>query len=634
MAAQPVERKLAAILSADVVGYSRLMAEDEAATIRTLSDYREEIAMRVRQHRGRVVDAPGDNVLAEFPTALDAVRCAVEIQGVLRALNASFSAERRMEFRIGVHMGDVATEGGRIYGDGVNITARLEALAEAGGICISATVHEQVRNKLDAGFTDLGDHTVKNIPDQVHAYRVRPRGQFEAPTHATTRSMPAKWVAFVAAGLVIVAIGVGAWWFEVHLAPTADPEAASAESLTVPGFDGRPAIAVLPFDNLSGDPEQEYFADGIAEDLLTRLAAWRSFPVIARNSSFVYKGRAVDVKQISRELGARYVVEGSVRRDGSKVRITAQLIDASTGHHVWAERYDRELRDVFSLQDEITESIVAAINPALLVTEFERVLQKPPEDLDAWELVLRAQSQVISLSREDNAEARVLCRRALELDPRLARAYARLALTHYNDVWFQWTDDAQRSIADGLRAAQRAVELDAGDPATHLSVGLGNTFTGATDRVLGATERALELDPSSTMALSFWGSHAAASGRGDEGIAAIERAMRLSPQDPRMWMHWDNMVYAQFGAGHYEGTIEAAQRVMRSRPSYVYPYIMLAASAAQLGRDADAHAAIERAIELLPDLSIAFVESVFASMSDDFRTRLVHGLKLAGAPGG
>jgi TolB-like protein/cytochrome c-type biogenesis protein CcmH/NrfG len=448
--------------------------------------------------------------------------------------------------------------------------------------------------------------------------------------------MPARWVAFVSAGLVTVAIGVGVWWFTLPVVPTADPEAASAESLTVPGFDGRPAIAVLPFDNLSGDPEQEYFADGIAEDLLTRLSAWRSFPVIARNSSFVYKGRAVDIKQVSRELGARYVVEGSVRREGSQVRISAQLIDASTGHHIWAERYDRELRNVFSLQDEITGAIIAAINPALLEVEFERVRRKPPADLDAWELALRAQPLVVTLSRspEDNAEARALCRRALELDPRLARGYSLLALTHYNDVWFQWSDDAQRSIADGLRAARRAVELDAGDPAAHISVGLGNTFTGDTDRVLAAMERALELDPSATMALSFWGSHAAAAGRGDEGIAAIERAMRLSPRDPRMWMHWDNMTYAQFGAGHYEGTIEAARQVMRERPEYAYPYIMRAASAAQLGRDADARAAIERAIELQPDLSIEFVQSVFASMSEDFRRRLADGLRLAGAPAG
>jgi adenylate cyclase len=620
---------LAAILSADAVGYSRLMADDEEATIQTLRSYRRLIQMLVEEHRGRVVDTPGDNVMAEFPTALAAVTAAAEIQRVLAARNAGLAEPRRMQFRIGIHMGDIASEGGRVYGDGVNVAARLEGLAEPGGISVSGTVHEQVSRKLEFGFADMGAQRIKNMPDTVRVFQVR----LEAARGTTSnRRLSTRWVAFVAAGLVTVAVGVGVWWFALPLAPTADPEAASMESLSVPGFDGRPAIAVLPFDNLSGDPEQEYFADGIAEDLLTRLAAWRSFPVIARNSSFVYKGRAVDVKQISRELGARYVVEGSVRRAGSQVRITAQLIDASTGHHVWAERYDRELSDVFSLQDEITEAIVAAINPALLDVEIERVLRKPPADLAAWELALRARSLVITFSREDNDEARALCQRALELDPRLAQSYAALASTHYNDVWFQWTEDAQRSIADGLRAAQRAVELDAGDPRGHVAVGLGNMFTGATDQVLAAMERALELDPSSTIALSFWGGHAAVSGRGDEGIAAIERAIRLSPRDPQMWLHWDNMTYAQFAAGHYERTIEAARQVMRVRTDYVYPYIMLAASAAQLGRDADARAAIERAIELQPDLSIEFVQSVFASMSDGYRSRLAHGLRLAGVP--
>jgi TolB-like protein/class 3 adenylate cyclase len=363
MAPEAVEHKLAAILSADVVGYSRLMAEDEAATIRTLTDYREQIAVLVRQHRGRVVDAPGDNVLAEFPTALEAVRCAVEMQAVLRARNASFPAERRMDFRIGVHMGDVATEGERIYGDGVNIAARLEALAEAGGVCISATVHEQVRNKLDAGFTDLGDQTVKNIPDQVHVYRVQSRGQSETPARAKAAQgeRPRRLrTALLATAAILLLLGLGLWasWprplgLLIDLAGVSGPP-------VDPPLPDKPSIAVLPFANMSADPEQEYFSDGITEDLTTALAGNPLLFVISRNSAFTYKGRAVKIEDVGRELGVRYVLEGSVRKAGDRVRITAQLVDATTGGHLWSQRYDRDLSDIFALQSEMAEEILVA----------------------------------------------------------------------------------------------------------------------------------------------------------------------------------------------------------------------------------------------------------------------------------
>jgi len=364
MVPETVERKLAAILSADAVGYSRLMAEDEAATIRTLSSYREQIGVLVREHRGRVVDSPGDNVLAEFPTALEAVRCAVEIQGVLRVRSASIPAERRMDFRIGVHMGDVATEGGRIYGDGVNIAARLEALAEAGGVCISATVHEQVRNKLDAGFTDLGDQTVKNIPDQIRVYRVQPRSQSEAPARAKTApgSKPRRLrTALVATAAVLLLLGLGLWasWprplgLLIDLAGVSGPP-------VDPPLPDKPSIAVLPFANMSADPEQEYFSDGITEDLTTALAGNPRLFVISRNSAFTYKGKAVKIEDVGRDLGVRYVLEGSVRKAGDRVRITAQLVDATTGGHLWSQRYDRDLSDIFALQSEMAEEILGIV---------------------------------------------------------------------------------------------------------------------------------------------------------------------------------------------------------------------------------------------------------------------------------
>ncbi|MBW1686872.1 MAG: adenylate/guanylate cyclase domain-containing protein, partial [Deltaproteobacteria bacterium] len=380
-----IERRLAAILCVDAVGYSRLMAEDEVATVRTLEAYREEMAALVRQHHGRVVDSPGDNLLAEFPSATEAVGCAVELQRVFEARNRARPAERRMAFRMGVHLGEVMAEGERIYGDGVNIAARLEGLAEPGGICISGAVHEQVESKLEAGFQDLGQQSLKNIPKPVRAFRVDTGSEAGTP-----QSVPRSGRrALLAAGVLLLLVVAGLQVWRLERGRSGAPEAAapeaplSDEELTVPGFSGAPAIAVLAFDNLSGDPEQEYFADGIAEDLITRLSGWRWFPVIARNSSFTYKGQAVDVKQVSRELGVRYLVEGSVRKWGDRVRISAQLIDATSGHHLWAETYDRELRDIFALQDEITLAVVSAIRPELHRAERGRTLRKRPQNLDA-----------------------------------------------------------------------------------------------------------------------------------------------------------------------------------------------------------------------------------------------------------
>ncbi len=384
----PSERRLAAILSADVAGYSRLMAEDEQGTIQTIRAYRSLISSLVSDHHGHVVDSPGDNLLAEFPNALDAVQSAVEIQAVLRVRNQSLAENRQMLFRIGVHLGDITADGDRIYGDGVNIAARLEGLAEPGGVCISGAVHEQVRGKLEIGYIDLGEQSVKNIPEPLRAYRVQFERVPEAPRSEPRRT---RWLVAVVAVLLLLGIGAWALW--------------DSRLATVPGFAGVPAIAVLPFENLSGDPEQEYFVDGMAEDLITRLSSSQFLRVIARNSSFVYKGRAVDVKQVSQELSVRYVVEGSVRKSGDRVRISAQLIDATTGLHVWASTYDRELRDVFALQDEISQTIAVSIRPEVVASEQERVMRRNPQSLDAYENVLRGRWHHSKLTRDDNAKA-------------------------------------------------------------------------------------------------------------------------------------------------------------------------------------------------------------------------------------
>jgi adenylate cyclase len=537
-----------------VVGYSRLMAEDEEETVRRLGAYRTEITNLVGEHRGRIVDFTGDNFLAEFPTATDAVEAAAEIQRVLKARNAAVPAGRAMEFRIGVHLGEVRVEGERIYGDGVNIAARLEELAESGGICISGAVHEQVRHKLELGYADAGEQELKNIPDPVHAYRI-------SPSHDTARlPLPGR------------------------------------DELTVPGFGGAPAVAVLPFDNLSGDPDQEYFVDGIVEDLITRLSSWGTLPVIARNSSFVYRGRSVDVKQVSRELGVRYVVEGSVRRAGERIRISAQLIDAVTGAHVWADTYDRDLQDVFAVQDEITQTLVASINPELARAEMERAAHKEPRSLDAYELTTRAIWHAFRFTKEDNRIAQSLCEQAIELDALSASAFAVLSQVHFADIVLRWTDAPDRARDEQLRTAQNAVSLDPRSAVAQLALGIAHRITGQKQQARAAFERAIQLNPSLGSAygelafLSF--------DRPEEAMALLEKQLRLSPLDPMADTALARVAFLHLGAGRYEQAIDWALRSLRRRPKSPIGNSILAASYAHVGRLEEASRAVR---ELWPE---------------------------------
>jgi adenylate cyclase len=585
-----VERKLAAILNADAVGYSRLMARDEVATLATLKAHVDLVGGLIRQHGGRVVDTIGDNLLAEFPSAVDAVACAVEVQSQLKLRNADLPPERRMLFRIGINLGDLIVEGDRIVGDGVNIAARIQSLAEPGGTSISGTVFDQVEGKLALDFEDRGEQSVKNLPKPVRVFQIKlgPRDSARAETSGVL---------------------------------------ADSNELTVPGFAGRHAIAVLPFDNLSGDPEQEYFADGIAEDLITCLSTSRVFPVIARNSSFTYKGRAVDVKQVSRELGVHYVVEGSVRKAGNQVRVTAQLIDATTGRHVWAERYDRELRDIFAVQDEIIETIVAELRPALSKAELSRAMRRAPQNLDAWDCSRRALWHLFQYTKDDTSEAQSWLRRAIELDPHSSSPFALLATSHIFEMINRWSDSPSQSGADALRAAEKGVALDEDNPGAVVILGFACSMTGQYERAIAILERAIELNPSSAEAYWALGAALAPSGRPDDAIPMIEKAMRLSPHDP--WMHefLFNLGAAHFVAGRYEDALTFGKRSLQLKSDQAGVYRLLAASYGQLGRSAEGKAALDELLRLAPDFSAAHLRIFLPAVIAD---RYLEGLRKAG----
>ncbi|MGD9241606.1 MAG: adenylate/guanylate cyclase domain-containing protein, partial [Desulfobacterales bacterium] len=432
MADEGFKRKLAAILSADVEGYSRLMDDDEEATVRTLKTYRTAINDLVQQYRGRIVDSPGDNILAEFGSVVDAVNCAVEIQRELSERNAELAYNRKMEFRIGVNLGDVIEDDGNIYGDGVNIAARVESMAEAGGICISGRAYDQVLNKLGLEYENLGEHQVKNISVPIRVYRV-----LSYPGAAAHRAVQAKetlgrkWrkIAISAAVVVVIAVGLGIWQFYMRR-PAIEP--ASSENMAFPLPD-KPSIAILPFDNMSDDPKQEYFSDGITEEIITALSKTPKMLVIARNSTFSYKGKAVKIKQVAEELGVRYVLEGSVRKAEGKVRITAQLIDAKTGHHLWAERYDRDLKDIFEIQDEITKKIITALRVQLTEGEFARILDRHTNNIQAFMKILEGSGY---FDEDKYSEAMKCFEEAISLDPQCASAHGWLSWAHLMNVWF------------------------------------------------------------------------------------------------------------------------------------------------------------------------------------------------------
>jgi TolB-like protein/class 3 adenylate cyclase/Tfp pilus assembly protein PilF len=620
---QTGERKLAAILSADVFGYSRLMAEDEAATVRTITAYREQVGSLVREHRGRVADFSGDNFLAEFPTALDSVACAIEIQRVLNARNAALAADRKMQFRIGVHLGDVVVDGERLYGDGVNIAARLEALAEPGGVCISATVHEQVRNHLQVAFEDLGDRTVKNVPDQVHAYQVRLEAGARASGTAPAPETRGRRGLLVAAA-VVAAVALVVWtaWprllgLGLDVAGIVPPEN--------PALPDLPSIVVLPFANMSGDSEQEYFADGITEDLTTALSGASGLFVISRNSAFTYKGRAVRVEDVGRELGVRYVLEGSVRKSADQVRITAQLIDATTGFHMWSDRFDRRLEDIFALQSEISEHILGVVGASISGAELERIQRKPTESLTAYDAFARAQAEFFRFRREGHQEARRLLNQAIEIDPGYAAAHSLLGSTYSSSYALLWSLD-RADLERGEALARRAIELDPRLSLPYLSLGAIQLANQRPEQALAPLERARALAPSDYAPYLFTAMTLAQLGRQAEALGYVQKGLRLNPRLSGAATFSSVLAGLYASTGRLDEAVGLWQQAREANPDLIMVRLDLADHYARSGDLGLARALVTEVLEIQPALTADHVfRAAVSSRSfdrDSFRANL------------
>jgi adenylate cyclase len=601
MTAQEVKRKLTAILSADVKGYSRLMGEDEEWTLRTLNAYKEVMRSLIQQHRGRVVATPGDNLLAEFASVVDAVQCGVEVQQVLRAKNAMLPENRRMEFRIGINLGDVIEEGDSIYGDGVNIAARLEGLAEAGGICISESAYQQIENKLPLRYDYLGEHQVKNIAKPVRAYRaqIEPGESSQAKVKPKVEGERRKYSTIVA--MVVVIIAVAALWQFVWRPSHRAVEKADPKKMAFPLPD-KPSIAVLPFANMSDDPKQEYFSDGITEEIITALSKVPRLFVIARNSTFTYKGRAVKLKQVAEELGIRYVLEGSVRKTGDKVRITAQLIDALSGHHLWAERYDRDLKDIFALEDEITLKITTALLVKLTTGETARVIAKGTTNLEAYLKYMQYREHVQRATKEGNAAARKLAEEIIALDTKYPRGYLALALTHIMDIALGLSESPQQSLVRGIELIKKAISLDDSYSFAHSALGASYVLARQYDKAVAEAERGVTLDPNSAENLYYLAMVLSYAGRAEEAIPLIEGAERLNPIPLPMQLSWMALAYRL--TGRYEKAIEAAKRAILFEPDIHFAYVTLIVSYIALGREKEARAMAAELLRINPNFSV------------------------------
>jgi adenylate cyclase len=657
MTTQGVKRKLTAILSADVKGYSRLMGEDEKGTVRTLNAYKEALTGLIQHHQGRVVDAPGDNVLAEFGSVVDAVECAVEIQKELKTRNAELPESRRMEFRIGVNLGDVIEEESKLFGDGVNIAARLESLADGGGVCISGSAYDFVGKKLPLGYKYLGEHTVKNIEKPVRVYQVLMEPEAVGKVIGEKKAKPRQWqmaTIGLVIGVIVVVAAVLIWKLYTPSAPK--PEVISKEKITVPQpekpsatiptaptpstetapkekvtrplhekvtkpapppppeeevasketmalpLPDKPSIAVLPFVNMSGDPQQEYFSDGLTEEIITALSKTPKLFVIARTSSSVYKGKIVNVQQVSRELGVKYVLEGSVRGSGNQLRITAQLIDATTGGHLWAERYDRELKDIFAIQDEITMKIQTSLQVSLTEGEMGRTQAKSTNNLDAYLLFLQALGEARRMNKEGTFLSRQLVEKAIALDPKYAMAYSTLANSYLNEMVLGLSEDPRLSLKKAMELVQKAIDLDNSLALPRSSLGWIYTLMGQHDKGIAECEQAINLEPNSALAYFRLSLALRYAGRPKEAITMCKEAIRLDPIP--VSLYYQSLTNAYCLTGQYEEAIAAGKKATSLGPDNLVAHAFLAAAYSLHGREEEARMEAAEVLRINPKFSI------------------------------
>ena len=626
-----MERRLTTILAADVVGYSRLMGADEAGTLTALKALRRDLVKpKERQYRGRTVKLMGDGALMEFASVVDAVSFAVEVQLAMAQRNTEVREDRRITYRMGINIGDIIVEGDDIYGDGVNVAARLEALCDSAGVYLSRNVFDQVKGKLDLTFEHLGERKVKNIAERVSVYRVVLDDKAAAlvteiiPDAAMPKRL--RWPVPVVLVAVLVLMTGGALWWQTWR-PHEEPVV--AENMAVP-LPNKASVAVLPFANLSDDPSQDYFADGVTEDLITDLSKISDLFVIARNSSFAYKGRQVKVRQVAEELGVRYVLEGSVRRIGDQIRINTQLIDATTGGHVWADRYDGKLDNIFAVQDAIMAKVVEALELHLTDRERAQRGEGPKTDnLEAYDLVLQARKLLTRFDHKAAAEARDLLRRAIEMDPSYAEADTLLGFYHF-DEWRVWGQQRDQNLARALELGDTAVELDPSDPAPHVLLAMVYQFRREFDAANAAADTALALRPNDAIALSNLGSMLAWAGRSEEAIDVLQQAIRLDPFHPPNYL--ERLADAYAGVGNYEQCIEVAERGVALDPNYVGLHVSRAGCYAALGRIEEAKAAAAEILRTNPRFTLKAFTSYAPFSSERDRERRVKLLRIAGVP--
>jgi adenylate cyclase len=595
LCSQRLPRKLAAILYADVAGYSRLTGEDEDATHRALSEYLDLISLTIETHHGQVMHYAGDAVLAKFDAVIDAMSSAVAVQDELEARNRQLSEQRKLQFRIGINLGDVIEDRGDIYGDGVNVAARLEGLAEPGGICISESVRTAIGNKLPLGFEFMGEQSVKNIAEPVRSYRVTMKTASDARTAAASAN-------------------------DSREPPEPEPSA-------------KPSIAVLPFTNMSAEPEQEYFSDGVTEDIITALSNVQSFFVIARNSTFTYKGKSVDVKDIGRQLGVRYVMEGSVRKAGNRVRVTAQLLDAGSGKHIWADKYDGALDDIFDLQDQITSTVIGAIEPRLQRAEFERVKHKRPGSLDAYDYVLRGLASMNKLTPEDTAEGLHQFRMAIERDPNYGRAYACASWCYRRHVQVNGMTLSEEDRDESIRLANAALKADDTDPYVLWQAGVTvGLLENDLDTATALVDRSLAINPNAVRAWAASGLLRNILADTNTAIEHAERAMRLSPLDTAMWVLYGILAIAHMQEQRYEDAASWARKSIRQHRYNLPAYHVMAASYSHRDRLNEAKETIQQLLELDPELTISRLQEIYPVASYKNLDSFLDGLRRAGLP--